>query len=543
MFNARNRIDILKQARWVSLQWDKLERKHTKKIKQVLKKQYQDAIDYVMHGVGSDSSGEAVRFHNQELTKVFSAMYMETSEIFHLNIMKNIKSIFKIERKATEARYYSKLNKWIKKQAGERVTDVNKTTKKNIKSIIDRGMNEGLSNAQIASEIKELSEISTPFRAARIARTETHTASMMAEVETLKDEELMSGFKPLKIWSAVMDDRTRETHWDADIRYADDPIPMDEPFEVGDEFLMFPGDPSGSPENIINCLHPDTVINYADLNKITRRFYQGSFITIKTSSGKKITVTPNHPILTIFGWKKACLIKKTDKIVCTNTRISKIFSNFNINDINSSIEQIYNSCNIMPIIMGSSTCKMNFHGDITKESVDVIFANSFLRSRFNSSLSKIFDDFFFINPDFLQGFLFVKSLLDRPLFSSIHYSSGFIGLFRNLLSSFNSQLGHLKRLCFTPVSLNYTNGVKSSYYCHSTYFESIRDFFYRIMSSIQINNRGNDRINLFFPDNITEISHDNDSCYVYNLETKDSVYIANGIVNHNCRCFLTYRTE
>jgi uncharacterized protein with gpF-like domain len=253
MFNVSNRNDLLKQARWVALQWNKLERKHTKEIKKVLVKQYQDAIDYVMHGVGGESTGEAVRFHNQELTKVFSAMYMETSEIFHSNIMKNVKSTFKIERKATEARYYSKLNKWIRKQAGSRVVDVNNTTRKNIRSIIDKGMNKGMSNAEIASEIKDLSEISTPFRAARIARTETHTASMMAEVETLKDEDLMSGFKPLKIWSAVMDSRTRETHWNADLKYADNPIPMDEPFQVGDEWLMFPGDPSGSASEICNC--------------------------------------------------------------------------------------------------------------------------------------------------------------------------------------------------------------------------------------------------------------------------------------------------
>ena len=31
------------------------------------------------------------------------------------------------------------------------------------------------------------------------------------------------------------------------------PIPLDEPFVVDGEELMYPGDENGSPENVINC--------------------------------------------------------------------------------------------------------------------------------------------------------------------------------------------------------------------------------------------------------------------------------------------------
>jgi len=31
------------------------------------------------------------------------------------------------------------------------------------------------------------------------------------------------------------------------------PIPVDQPFRVGPDNLMHPGDPSGSPGNVINC--------------------------------------------------------------------------------------------------------------------------------------------------------------------------------------------------------------------------------------------------------------------------------------------------
>ena len=46
-------------------------------------------------------------------------------------------------------------------------------------------------------------------------------------------------------------------HIEAESAYGPDgdpgPIPLDEPFVVAGEELMYPGDQDGSPENIINC--------------------------------------------------------------------------------------------------------------------------------------------------------------------------------------------------------------------------------------------------------------------------------------------------
>lgn len=52
-----------------------------------------------------------------------------------------------------------------------------------------------------------------------------------------------------KTWVAVLDSATRPEHVEADGQE----VPVDEPFEVGGEDLMYPGDDSGSPENVINC--------------------------------------------------------------------------------------------------------------------------------------------------------------------------------------------------------------------------------------------------------------------------------------------------
>jgi len=52
-----------------------------------------------------------------------------------------------------------------------------------------------------------------------------------------------------KVWMANHDAKTRPDHAEADGQE----VGMDESFDVGGEQLMYPGDPAGSPGNIINC--------------------------------------------------------------------------------------------------------------------------------------------------------------------------------------------------------------------------------------------------------------------------------------------------
>ena len=57
----------------------------------------------------------------------------------------------------------------------------------------------------------------------------------------------------LKSWLSSHGPNVRPAHAEAEQRYDSKPIPLDEPFLVDGEELMYPGDPSGSPGNIINC--------------------------------------------------------------------------------------------------------------------------------------------------------------------------------------------------------------------------------------------------------------------------------------------------
>lgn len=116
--------------------------------------------------------------------------------------------------------------------------------KKTITQEISRGIASGLPYSDIARNINNVSS-SGLYNAKRIARTEGHriqqTSSRDAQYAAKK-----KGCDVVKQWDASLDGRTRDSHArvDGEIRE------LDEKFSNG---LMFPGDPSGSAAEVINC--------------------------------------------------------------------------------------------------------------------------------------------------------------------------------------------------------------------------------------------------------------------------------------------------
>ncbi len=90
------------------------------------------------------------------------------------------------------------------------------------------------------------------FRREMIARTETIRASNAGSQALFIDWGM-----PRKEWLGTPDGRIRETHLAAWSQFSEGgsigPIPINEPFIVGGEALMFPGDPNGSPKETIFC--------------------------------------------------------------------------------------------------------------------------------------------------------------------------------------------------------------------------------------------------------------------------------------------------
>lgn len=119
---------------------------------------------------------------------------------------------------------------------------------------VERGLREGLGPLEIGRSIDVLLTATGserwPNRAVTVARTET-MAAVNAGVyrSAVLDAEERGDPAPFKLWLSTEDSRTRPTHVAADRQRT----LMSEPFRVGGAALLFPGDPRGPAQEVINC--------------------------------------------------------------------------------------------------------------------------------------------------------------------------------------------------------------------------------------------------------------------------------------------------
>jgi len=105
---------------------------------------------------------------------------------------------------------------------------INATNEKQVKRLVRAGIEKGLSNRQIAENIRSATTFNAA-RAQRIAQTETTKAINTATNDAYKQFEEQEDVKVLKEWIDSRDDKVRESHLELGSQA---PIPVDEDFKV-----------------------------------------------------------------------------------------------------------------------------------------------------------------------------------------------------------------------------------------------------------------------------------------------------------------------
>lgn len=136
---------------------------------------------------------------------------------------------------------------FIAQRSNQLAGQVTKTTYDAIKVEMASGVADGESIPAISKRIESVFGQATKNRATTIARTEVISGYNGGTQRAIQntDESITAGME----WIAALDDRTRIAHSMAD----GDIVRVGENFTVDGEELEYPGDPGGSPENVINC--------------------------------------------------------------------------------------------------------------------------------------------------------------------------------------------------------------------------------------------------------------------------------------------------
>lgn len=516
--------------------------------------------------------------HESRLTGLLTTHYFRTGDYFGRLALRSIKS----GRKAALTPIQALMAEWVRTQALRKARMIASTDRDEVIDAIATGLREGLGAMETATAIRKLTGM-TPYRASLIARTETHAAATYGSIQSVRDAEQTLDMRMLKQWLPTSDSRTRPEHLAMKGQPA---IPLSEKFTVGGELMDRPGDPSASGHNTINCLHPDSVIELGDIKAMTRHWYEGELITIETASGKRLAITPNHPVLTRKGWVAAASLKEGGCVI-SGTGFQRVrLGNLDVQNVKATAEQMFDSLHEFRHSMRVSRIRVNFHGEVPHSDIDVVNATGQLRNRFKAAFCKPSDHLKLACADLAQGRLLANGLLYRDCFmiftrlaahslmSGASKSSALLD--RSLghagkhalaavsgcnavvlqtqanvaaigavcvserLDGFASQksLDHLSRdtnALSSPVHSKSIGVIASDKTCvMQNFVDGLGVQGVTPHKNIQAIARN------VFEDEILVIGHKKYRGYVYNAETRTGYYICNGVVQHNCRCSLVF---
>ena len=228
----------------------RMERAFAKELRKFFKRETQ-AIRKAAESPLTFASSLDAELAGIDLTPIYRSMYMAAVESFKIPDPDQV-----IKAEPFGAAWETVIEQHLLSYGLERITEIRRTTKAlalaQLEPVIESGLRDGLGireiGANMARKISEYAPRAERYRAERIARTEIVSASNWASMESVRISNVSDQF--LKRWLPAQQENTRVAHAEM---INQPPIEMDELFEVDGEQLAYPGDPSGSPGNVINC--------------------------------------------------------------------------------------------------------------------------------------------------------------------------------------------------------------------------------------------------------------------------------------------------
>lgn len=321
------------------------------------------------------------------------------------------------------------------------------------------------------------------------------------------------------------------------------------------------------------CFPAGTVVSGPATLAATKRWYEGEMVKVVTASGRILTVTPNHPLLTSEGWVGAGELRKGSHLVA-EAGLDRVPSGSPYEDqVPSLIEEVAVALDragaVSSVRVPASS--EDFHGDGSDGYVDVVRAAGHLRD--GVEVGKPEGKELFLGAD-VAGAVLSSDGDPRAVLRALAYTpDGVVGRFGDRSALLGAGLRHAERLRF-PAATQFDptgfqgvgddaaagvvllgerldthagevladDGVAVQGGAFATGWSQLGS------SGAQVSDHGGDTDALLFGealeglsgvvalDEIVDVVRFPFAGHVYNLETVDGWYIANGFIVHNCRC-------
>jgi len=191
-----------------------------------------------------------------DVEEAFNNLYTRTGVDFAKNTYKRLKSSAgsytqkQEDDDIPEGMWRELMLALVANECGEKIRSIRKTSKLTYKRILDQavqqGLDEGWGIEKIANQILKEGRRTEKWQAMRIARTEVLSASNYGGQLGVKS----TGIPHIKRWVRTVADEPREDH----LQMVGVAVDLEKPYILPSGVqLMFPGDPSAPPEEIMSC--------------------------------------------------------------------------------------------------------------------------------------------------------------------------------------------------------------------------------------------------------------------------------------------------
>ena len=296
--------------------------------------------------------------------------------------------------------------------------------------------------------------------------------------------------------------------------------------------------------NAINCYLPDTTVRGRFVAG-SKAYYCGHIINIVTATGRNLSVTPNHPIMTHGGLVAAAELREGDDLIAYSPEVEDLagVGDLDNDDAYTTIEHVFGSLVEVGHSSNRRVMGIDFHGDAVamQKHIDVVDVERPLDVAVDASLPKALHDLSFVMADPIlhsEGGSLALDLVgvDLP-------SPSFIGGACKIFSGLWTHLTGSIKACIALSPVFQTSTVEPSvkgYPGDAGLPADLQDGLPGDVVSMELGDikqmfEGRIVAPLYI-DRIVSIVRVDYSGHVYDLQEVSGLMVANGIIASNCRC-------
>lgn len=535
---------------------DVLEGRFRRRISEVIASEAQDLTKaYRDLGYVPAVSDQSVA----DVREVYRALAIASARTFGQRILTQGKAKgFQIETKQEGGFlefFRSVASLWLNLEAvRRRIRSVTETTRNQIIAAVAQGQEEGLGVEAIAAEIERRTAQIARVRGRLIARTETHGAANFAMHRTAQETRLNLE----KEWVSVEDMRTRAIIRDDEFDHVSmngQRVAMDEPFLMpwrnGPSLpIMYPGEAGLPGGATINCLPPWSNVRLAGIKRVMRCEYVGDLFQFSFAGPVDFTVTANHPVLTLSGWKAARHVVEGDDLIYNffgDSFPSGI--NANVKNRHARVDELYNTLKSLGNIVRADLGAVNFHGDMPNSDVNIVTAHGQLRDAMIAEGHHLFGDISLADTHIAKGLLLARRMIGLRDSAAAYFPDGGMGGFGAGNASVWAGHSGLSAIAFADIRSLDAKVIEATVNHAARNIEGLGNSIGAISSIKHALHFGKQALTddapsgvlrSFKPVKVTAIKRFHYDGPVYNCETDTGLIVSDGVVNHNCRCAVVH---